>query len=309
MQLRGAAVTAVCVGLLALLPAVAHAAATDCLTADPPTPSAPPHAVRFGITPLLAGSAGDQQGGVAPEDESKSLAALHALRPKRRELVLRLNRMFFSDGTRGIHHYARIVDRYARAGFDTELQVRYHPTAAEEGDMKAWKAYVREAVRILGRRPSVRALSITNEPNFPVSPNTSDGSFGGVREAVVKGIVAADRELRQIGRRDIELGFSVAWRWLPPDDASFWETIGRLGDEAVPAGDRLRRAADLPRPRLPAGAAPRAQRRSRGRRGADAAAQLLHAEGGARRRRRSVDQRERLRDQPRPQREPRNGPT
>ncbi len=239
MRARGAVLaTAACSGVLALLPGLAHAAGSDCLTADPPTPSVPPHAVRFGITPLLAGSAGDQQGGVAPVDEAKSLAALRDLRPKRRELVLRLNRMFFSDGTRGIHHYARIVDRYARAGFDTELQVRYHPTAAEEGDMKAWKAYVREAVRVLGKRRSVKALSITNEANFPISPNTSDGSFGGVREAIVKGVVAADRELRRIDRRDIQLGFPIAWRWLPAEDASFWEQIGKL------ATKRFHRAVD-----------------------------------------------------------------
>ncbi len=100
--------------------------------------------------------------------------------------------------------------------------------------MKAWKAYVREAVRILGRRPSVRALSITNEANFPISPNTSDGSFDGVREAVVKGIVAADRELRRIGRRDIELGFSVAWRWLPSRGRELLGADRRAGDEALP---------------------------------------------------------------------------
>ena len=46
--------------------------------------------------------------------------------------------------------------------------------------MPAWKRYVRRAARILAKRPSVVALSITNEANFSVSPNTSDGSYDGV---------------------------------------------------------------------------------------------------------------------------------
>lgn len=93
--------------------------------------------------------------------------------------------------------------------------------------MRAWVAYVRKAARILGRRPSVTALSITNEANFEGSPNTSDGSYEGVRRAVVRGMVAAYRELKAIGRRDVELGFSFAWRWLPSSDRAFWEEIGR----------------------------------------------------------------------------------
>jgi hypothetical protein len=109
--------------------------------------------------------------------------------------------MFWSDGTAGIRRYARIVDRFAAAGFASELQVRYHPPEGKAGDMRAWRRYVRRAVRILGRRPSVVALSITNEANFDVSPNTSDGSYPGVRRAIVRGIVAAQNELRRTGRR------------------------------------------------------------------------------------------------------------
>jgi hypothetical protein len=187
---------------------------------------------------LYAGSAGASQLEPKPEDPVAARQALRALRPARKQLVLRLNRMFWADGVPGIRRYAEIVDRYAKAGFDSELQVRYHPPEGEEGDMRAWKKYVRQAVRILGKRPSVRALSITNEANFSVSPNTSDGSYEGVRKAIVKGILAADRKLRRIGRRDIELGFSFAWRWTPSSDRAFWEEIG---ERATP---RFRRALD-----------------------------------------------------------------
>src|SRR5512139_4238212 len=163
--------------LLAPTGARAQAGGGDCLTADPPPPAKPPHRIGFGITPLLAGSAGGVQIEPLPEDRAAALAALERLEPPRRELTLRLNRMFWADGKAGIRRYAKIVDRYARSGFTTELQVRYHPPEGLEGNMPAWKRYVRTAVRILGRRPSVTALSITNEANFDVSPNTSDGSY------------------------------------------------------------------------------------------------------------------------------------
>jgi hypothetical protein len=214
---------------LAILPTPAFAqGGGDCLTADPPPSTGVVEDFRFGITPLLAGSVGVNQIPPEPEDTDAAQAALDELRPPGQELVLRLNRMFMADGREGIQRYARIVDRYARAGFRTELQVRYHPPDDLEGDMEAWREYVRTAVRVLGRRPSVTALSITNEANFSVSPNTSDGSYEGVRKAVVQGMVAADRERKRIGRRDIELGFSFAWRWIPSSDRAFWEEIGAM---------------------------------------------------------------------------------
>jgi hypothetical protein len=237
---RTASLALVALALAAGLPDAAGAQGSggDCLTADPAPPAAPPHRIGFGITPLLAGSAGGVQVEPLPEDREAALAALERLEPRGHELVLRLNRMFWSDGRAGIRRYARIVDRYARAGFSAELQVRYHPPEGLEGNMKAWRRYVRAAVRILGRRPSVSAFSITNEANFDVSPNTSDGSYEGVRQALVEGTVAADRQLHRIGRDDIELGFSFAWRWIPSSDRAFWEEIG---ERSTPA---FRRALD-----------------------------------------------------------------
>lgn len=228
-------------GVAPLVPGAAQARGgsdPNCLSAELPPINRPAHPLRFGITPLAAGSAGASQVEPKPENRKAARRALHRLRPARKQLVLRLNRMFWSDGMQGVRHYAAIVDRNARAGFDSELQVRYHPPEGKAGNMPAWKRYVRRAVRILGRRGSVVALSITNEANFAISSNTSDGSYEGVRKAIVKGTLAADRELRRIGRRDIELGFSFAWRFLPDSDRSFWEEIGR---RATP---RFRRALD-----------------------------------------------------------------
>ncbi len=92
-------------------------------------PYVAPRTLRFGIDPELAGSVGSTQGEVKRVNDAKTLNALRALRPRRKELVLRINRLFESDGEAGIRKFKQTIDRFTRAGFDTELQVRYHPTA------------------------------------------------------------------------------------------------------------------------------------------------------------------------------------
>ena len=59
------------------------------------------------------------------------------------------------------------------------------------------------------------ALSITNEANLPGSPNTSDGFYTGVRDALVQGVIAARAEADRLGRPDLALGFSYAYRNTP----------------------------------------------------------------------------------------------
>ena len=204
----------------------------QCLTADPPSPTAEPVGLRFGITPRIAGTAGALQGSAAPEDLGRAAEALVALRPARRGLVLRLNRLFWADGADGIAEFGRLVDHYAARGLRSEVQVRYHPPDGKEGDIDAWEGFVREAVRELGARRAVTGFSITNEANFPVSPNTSDGAYEGVVDALVRGVAVARDEGRRIGRPDLVIGFNVAWRWAPDSDARFWQDIG---EKATPA--------------------------------------------------------------------------
>lgn len=142
--------------------------------------------------------------------------------PPRRDLVLHLNRLFWRDGGPAIRGFGRKVDRYARSGFESEIQVRYQPPEGRDGDLRAWSRFVRKAVVRLGRRRAVTAFTITNEINFPVSPNTSDGSHDRALEAMVRGMRVADRVLRRLGRPNVDLGFTVAWRYLPQADAEFW---------------------------------------------------------------------------------------
>lgn len=231
---------------LATLAALASAAFTapaagaqgdeQCLTSEPPPPGA--GAVRFGITPGIAGSAGVGQGSALPVRPRAETKALQRLEPRGRPLVLRLNRLFWADGRSAIRRFAHRVDRYARAGFESEVQVRYHPPEGREGDLRAWKRFVRAAVRKLGKRRSVSAFSITNEINFPFSPNTSDGSYDRALEAMVRGVATADRVLARLRRPNVRLGFSVAWRYTPEEDAAFWQELGEI------ATPRFRRGLD-----------------------------------------------------------------
>jgi hypothetical protein len=218
-----------------VLAVAAPAAAQDCLSAEAPEPSAPQQSLRMGIFPLAAGSAGAAQGEPAPEDPPRSLAALQALRPPGKELVVRLNRMFWADGDAGLARFAALVDGYARAGFRSELQVRYHPPEGHAGDIAGWLEYVRAAVRTFAPRRSVVALSITNEANLPGSPNTSDGFYPGVRDALVQGVIAARAEADRLGRSDMSIGFSFAYRGAPASDDAFWEELGAKGGAAFAA--------------------------------------------------------------------------
>jgi hypothetical protein len=210
----------------ALAPASAQAQLDLCLDADPPPVSAPAHPLRFGITPQLAGTAGGSQGEAAPEDPERALDALHRLQPPRRRLVIRLNRLFESDGQAGIDHFVELADRYRREGFVVESQIRYHPAPDQEGDMAAWEQFVRQATAALAANPAVVALTITNEVNLPTSANTSDGAYDGALDAIVRGIVAAQEVLDEVGRGDVALGFSYAYRYLPDQDVAFWRGIG-----------------------------------------------------------------------------------
>jgi len=225
--------------IAALAPVASASAQGDgCLMADPPPVDAPAHDLRFGTTPQLAGTVGGGQGEVAPEDPAAALDALEELQPRRKTLVVRLNRLFMSDGRAGIRRFVKLARRYSRAGFEVESQVRYHPTPEQEGRMRAWKRFVRRATTALARNPDLAALTITNEVNLPISANTSDGAYDRALDAITLGIPAAQRALRRSHRRDVDLGFSYAWRYTPDADVDFWSGIGER------ASKRFLRATD-----------------------------------------------------------------
>jgi hypothetical protein len=188
--------------------------------------------VRFGIDPGLAGSAGGAQLPTVPDHPARDLAAVKALRPSRRVLVLRLNRLMWSDGESGIAAFQRMVKTYTGAGFEVELQVRYHPASGEAGNIAAWVGYVRHVVDVFGRNRRVVSMTITNEVNVTFSPNTSDGSYAGAEDALIKGIEAGRAEAKRRGFRQLSFGFTYAYRFSPSGDAAFFSYLGSHGGPA-----------------------------------------------------------------------------
>jgi hypothetical protein len=197
--------------------------------------------LRFGITPgAQTGQLGSgPQPPRIPEDPAKQVKALNDLRPDRTiPFVLRLHRFFWSDGEAGVKHFEALADRYTKAGFEVELQLRYHPSPEQEGDIPAWTAFVRSVVDRFGPNKRVVAIQVTNEVNLPFSPDSSDGAYSKGSEALVQGVLAAKDEARKRGFGQLEIGFNWAYRSTPQDDDDFWAYLrDHGGPEFVKALD------------------------------------------------------------------------
>jgi hypothetical protein len=213
-------------GVAFAFPAVAQGQSGGCLgtiSADPK----PGPAVRFGITPgVQTGQLGT--GPVpprTPEVPAKQLAALAKLRPAGGPFVLRLHRFFWSEGEAGVRHFLALAKRYTSHGYLVELQLRYHPSPAQEGDIAAWLRHVRDVVDRFGPNPRVVAIQVTNEVNLAVSPDSSDGAYEGAREALIRGVKVAKAEARARGFDQLEIGFNWAYRNSPSEEQSFWNYV------------------------------------------------------------------------------------
>ena len=215
--------------VLASVPATAAAQQQDPCTGETSSANVeqkPGKPLRFGITPgVQTGQLGSgPQPPRTPEDPAQQVAALHKLvrDPARKPFVLRLHRFFWSDGEPGVQHFLELADRYTREGFLVELQLRYHPSAEQEGDIAAWTAFVRQVVDRFGPNRRVVGIQVTNEVNLPFSPDSSDGAYDGGREALVQGVIAAKDEARKRGFDQLEIGFNWAYRSTPQEDDAFW---------------------------------------------------------------------------------------
>jgi hypothetical protein len=204
--------------------------------ADDPARGGPP--ITFGIGPGVAGQSGAAQTTpVVAQRPALRDATIRRL-AGRRAFVLRLNRLFESGGRRAIAQFAALARHYGRLGVQVEIQVRYHPTAAENGDIPRWLQFVKRAVRTFGPMRSVTGLQITNEVNVSFSPNTSDGGYRNAETALIRGVIAAKTLARRLHYRQLKIGFNYAWRFDPKADGAFWNTLRTQG------GAALRRATD-----------------------------------------------------------------
>jgi hypothetical protein len=215
--------------LVLALPCTAHGQQPSCFgeTSAANVPQKPGPALRFGITPgVQTGQLGTgPQPPRTPEEPAKQLDALRRLAPPGVPFVLRLHRFFWSDGEPGVQRFLALADRYTRAGYLVELQLRYHPAPQQEGDIPGWTAFVRNVVDRFGSNRRVVAIQVTNEVNLPDSPDSSDGYYHGGRDALIQGVIAAKDEARRRGYRQLAIGFNWAYRYTPQGDRSFWDYL------------------------------------------------------------------------------------
>jgi hypothetical protein len=234
---RSAALVAVLTALAAA-PAGAEGPPSGVCLGDPSAngvPMAPGPSIRFGITPAGEAGALGPAVPVVPDDPPRTLGALMRLHPPQAPFVLRLNRLFWADGEAGIARFLSLARRYTDAGYLVELQVRYHPAAGQEGNVAGFVAFVREVVDRFGPNPRVVGLQVTNEVNFTISPDSSDGAYAGARDALIGGVIAAGDEARRRGFRQLTVGFNWFYRTDPNSEAGFWNYLRDHGGPAFVA--------------------------------------------------------------------------
>lgn len=203
-------------------------------TATTSPDSIPAPRLRFGIYPGGPAGAVGPSGVPKPEDPAKRLAALQQLRGGK-AFVLHLYEGYARPGDAdAIPSWLEPQIREATAnGYEVEVVLRYMP-AASGGDVAGFTNFVRSRVRQYGAIPGVTALQVTNEANVTAAPDAADGAFPGVRQALVQGIVAADREARSAGLGHLQIGFNWAYETSAKENELFSE-LGRLGGSAFAA--------------------------------------------------------------------------
>lgn len=199
----------------------------------PATPASHPRAaktLRFGVDPGKAGNPAPSSEAAKPVNHRAELRALADLRPHHRVLVVRLNRLFWSGGAKVLTSFRKRALYFARHGFEVEAQVRYQPTKAENGDIPAWVRWIRHVTNVLGKNKKLVAMTITNEVNFAISPNTSDGSFKRAKDALIRGVEAASTQLHKHGwGHRVRIGFTFAYRLFPTTDAGLFTYLRSHG--------------------------------------------------------------------------------
>ena len=226
-RLRAALAAAACAALIAPAAAGAQEVCTGTApgAAPPPEPGGAP--LRFGIYPLgLAGQVGPPADPV-PDDFPRKLAALDELRAPGALFVIHLYRSYLSDRSdaREERRAEELVELFRSRGFGVEYVVRFR----RAGDVGGYTDFLRGVVRRFGAR--LDALQVTNEVNFTVSPDSSDGSYEGARQALIEGVIAAKDEARRLGLHHLEIGFNWLYRTDTRSEQEFWGYLRDHGGE------------------------------------------------------------------------------
>ena len=230
----------VVLALLLLLVLAAPASAQEVCSGDKdvdPAKSAGAPALRFGVTPSgAAGQLGPVPSPFAPDRPDAIADALGRLRRPGSPFVAHVYHSWKDASAKEDARLRDLASAYAAQGHLVEFVVRYRPSEERDGDVAGFAEHVRHLVRVLGPNRAVIAFQVTNEVNFPVSPDSSDGAYEDARGALIEGVVAGADEARRGGFPQLEMGFNYLYRWDPGEDAGFWQELGSRG------GDRFRAA-------------------------------------------------------------------
>ena len=218
---------------VASLVVAAPAAAQAPCTADFPSTAPPPQPgakLRYGIYPGgPAGQLGPIPSGARRENQDKIFAALAQLRPAGGPFAVHLYRAYMTpeEEEEEERRHRRQVDLYTARGYSADIVIRYR----RDNDPAGFAEFVRGVVRRFGANPLVKSFQVTNEVNFTVSPDSSDGAYAGSRDALIQGVIAAKDEARALGYSHVQIGFNWVYRTDPGNERSFWEYLGSAGGE------------------------------------------------------------------------------
>jgi hypothetical protein len=197
-------------------------------TAPSPVPGGTP--LRFGIYPGgPAGQLGPIPADSKKEDQAKIFEALAKLDPPDGPFAVHLYRAYLDDETdaKEERQHRLLADLYTSRGYGVEIVIRYR----RDDDPSGFAQFVRGVVRRFGANPLVVGFQVTNEVNFTVSADSSDGAYAGSRDALIQGVIAAKDEARSLGYAQVQIGFNWVYRTDPGNERSFWEYLGAAGGE------------------------------------------------------------------------------
>jgi hypothetical protein len=226
-------------GALVLLALAAPTASAqyDCQGTFPgqaprPKPGAGP--LTFGIYPLgFAGQVGIPAAEARPEDAALRHRRLRELSGSSRPFVAHLYVTYKNAPDLQPEGKAQLqaLDEITAAGFDAELVLAYRPNGGGGGptDVSNYVAFVRSMIARLAPNRHLTGIQVTNEANNNTSPDASDGSFKGVREALVQGVIAAKDEARRRRLSRLHVGFNWFYRLDPQSEQDFWSSLKTLG--------------------------------------------------------------------------------
>ena len=177
----------------------------------------------FGIYP--GGAAGSDDGVLAgpPDDPAHVEEALRLLQGNAQPFIIRAYERYSDadEPSRWPQCSPNDYEKYVQDGRRLDLVVMFQ---SKRGDVEGYLDYVRALIRECGK--TLYSIQITEEANFVNGPDAIDGPYPNVREALVRGVIAAKEEARRLGS-DMKVGFNSTPTFGL--NAEFWSSIGALG--------------------------------------------------------------------------------